>query len=129
IEQGPYDDFIQTDAPINKGNSGGPLFNLRGEVIGINTAIFSPSGGSIGIGFSIPSAEARGIIEQLRHHGTVTRGWIGVRIQDVTQEIADGLGLQNAHGALIAGVEPKGPAAAAHLQTGDVIVSLNGKDI
>ncbi|PYD69823.1 DegQ family serine endoprotease [Komagataeibacter swingsii] len=129
IEQGPYDDFIQTDAPINKGNSGGPLFNLNGEVIGINTAIFSPSGGSIGIGFSIPSAEAQGIIEQLRRHGRVTRGWIGVRIQDVTQEIADGLGLKSAHGALIAGVEPKGPAAMAHLQTGDVIQSLNGKEI
>nr|WP_281650003.1 DegQ family serine endoprotease [Novacetimonas hansenii] len=129
IEQGPYDDFIQTDAPINKGNSGGPLFNLHGDVIGINTAIFSPSGGSIGIGFAIPSAEAQGIIAQLRQHGKVSRGWIGVRIQDVTQDIADGLGLKSAHGALIAGVEAKGPAAVAHLQTGDVIVTLDGKDI
>ncbi|MBB2202670.1 DegQ family serine endoprotease [Gluconacetobacter tumulisoli] len=129
IDQGPYDDFIQTDAPINKGNSGGPLFDMQGEVIGINTAIFSPSGGSIGIGFSIPSAEARGIIDQLRRTGKVSRGWIGVRIQDVTQDIADGLGLKAAHGALIAGVEPKGPAANAKLQTGDVIQSLGGKDI
>ncbi|WP_240162009.1 DegQ family serine endoprotease [Gluconacetobacter azotocaptans] len=129
IEQGPYDDFIQTDAPINKGNSGGPLFDMEGQVIGINTAIFSPSGGSIGIGFSIPSAEARGIIDQLRRTGKVSRGWIGVRIQDVTQEIADGLGLKAAHGALIAGVEPKGPAASAKLQTGDVIQTLGGKDI
>ncbi|MFT8644089.1 DegQ family serine endoprotease [Gluconacetobacter sp.] len=129
IEQGPYDDFIQTDAPINKGNSGGPLFDMQGQVIGINTAIYSPSGGSIGIGFSIPSAEARGIIDQLRRTGKVSRGWIGVRIQDVTQDIADGLGLKAAHGALIAGVEAKGPAAAAKLQVGDVIQTLNGKEI
>ncbi|ACI50918.1 protease Do [Gluconacetobacter diazotrophicus PA1 5] len=129
IEQGPYDDFIQTDAPINKGNSGGPLFDMQGQVIGINTAIYSPSGGSIGIGFSIPSAEARGIIDQLRRTGKVSRGWIGVRIQDVTQDIADGLGLKVARGALIAGIEPKGPAAAAKLQTGDVIQTLDGKEI
>lgn len=129
IEQGPYDDFIQTDAPINKGNSGGPLFDMRGAVIGVNTAIYSPSGGSVGIGFSIPSNEARGIIEQLRKTGKVSRGWIGVRIQDVSQDIADGLGLKSAKGALVAGVEPNGPAAKAKLQTGDVIQGLNDKPI
>ncbi|NHN89720.1 DegQ family serine endoprotease [Acetobacter conturbans] len=129
IEQGPYDDFIQTDAPINKGNSGGPLFDMHGAVIGVNTAIYSPSGGSVGIGFSIPANEARGIIEQLRKTGHVSRGWIGVRIQDVSQEIADGLGLKQAKGALIAGVDDKGPAAAAKLATGDVIQGLNGKPI
>ncbi|MFT8719989.1 DegQ family serine endoprotease [Acetobacter sp.] len=129
IDQGPYDDFIQTDAPINKGNSGGPLFDMHGAVIGVNTAIYSPSGGSVGIGFSIPANEARGILEQLRKTGHVSRGWIGVRIQDVTQEIADGLGLKPAKGALIAGSDPKGPAAKAHLETGDVIQALNGKPI
>ncbi|GBQ62729.1 endopeptidase DegP/Do [Ameyamaea chiangmaiensis NBRC 103196] len=129
IDAGPYDDFIQTDAPINKGNSGGPLFNMRGEVIGINTAIYSPSGGSIGIGFSIPSNEAQGIIAQLRASGHVTHGWIGVHIQDVTQDIADGLNLKPARGALVAEAEPKGPAAAAGIKTGDVIQTLNDKDI
>ncbi|GBR02537.1 DegQ family serine endoprotease [Acetobacter oeni] len=129
IDQGPYDDFIQTDASINKGNSGGPLFDMHGAVIGVNTAIYSPSGGSVGIGFSIPSNEAKGIIEQLRKTGKVSRGWIGVRIQDVTQEIADGLNLKPARGALLAGVEPKGPAAKAQLATGDVIQQLNGKTI
>ncbi len=129
IDQGPYDDFIQTDAAINKGNSGGPLFDLNGAVIGVNTAIYSPSGGSVGIGFSIPSNEAKGIIDQLRKTGKVSRGWIGVRIQDVTQDIADGLGLRPAKGALVAGVEPKGPAAKAQLTTGDVIQQLNGKVI
>lgn len=129
IEQGPYDDFIQTDAPINKGNSGGPLFNMKGEVIGINTAIYSPSGGSIGIGFAIPSNEAKNVIEQLRKNGKVIRGWMGVRIQAVTQDIADSLGLKTASGALIASVEKNGPAEKAHLKSGDVILSLNGKDI
>lgn len=129
IEQGPYDDFIQTDASINKGNSGGPLFDLHGAVIGVNTAIYSPSGGSVGIGFAIPANEARGIIAQLRATGHVSRGWIGVRIQNVSQEIADGLGLKAAKGALIAGVDTKGPAATAKLQTGDVILALNGATI
>ncbi|MDG6095341.1 DegQ family serine endoprotease [Acetobacter sp. AN02] len=129
IDQGPYDDFIQTDASINRGNSGGPLFDLRGDVIGVNTAIYSPSGGSVGIGFSIPSNEAAGIIEQLRKTGKVSRGWIGVRIQDVTQDIADGLNLKPAGGALVAGIEPGGPAAKAKLQTGDVIRTLNGKTV
>ncbi|WP_215761379.1 DegQ family serine endoprotease [Acetobacter sp. P1H12_c] len=129
IDQGPYDDFIQTDAPINKGNSGGPLFDMDGNVIGVNTAIYSPSGGSVGIGFSIPSNEARGILEQLRKTGKVSRGWLGVRIQNVTQDIADGLGLSPARGALVAGVEKDGPAAKAKLQTGDVIQTLDGQPI
>ncbi|OUI91066.1 serine protease [Acetobacter indonesiensis] len=126
IDQGPYDDFIQTDAPINKGNSGGPLFDMDGNVIGVNTAIYSPSGGSVGIGFSIPANEAQGIIEQLHKTGKVSRGWLGVRIQNVTQDIADGLGLSPARGALVAGVEKDGPGAKAKLQTGDVIQSLDG---
>ncbi len=129
IQQGPYDDFIQTDAPINKGNSGGPLFNMDGDVVGINTAIYSPSGGSIGIGFSIPANEARLVIAQLRKFGRAKRGWIGVRIQDVTPDIADSLGLKPAHGALIAGIEPKGPAQKAGLRTGDVILQLDGQDV
>jgi serine protease Do len=129
IQQGPYDDFIQTDAPINKGNSGGPLFNMDGKVVGINTAIYSPSGGSIGIGFAIPANEASLVIAQLRKFGHAKRGWIGVRIQDVTPDIADSLGLKPAHGALIAGVEPKGPAQKAGLRTGDVILQLDGKDV
>ncbi|ATI12456.1 MULTISPECIES: DegQ family serine endoprotease [Acetobacter] len=129
IDQGPYDDFIQTDAPINKGNSGGPLFDMNGQVIGVNTAIYSPSGGSVGIGFAIPSNEARNVVEQLRKTGKVSRGWLGVRIQNVTQDIADGLGLTPARGALVAGVEKNGPAAKAGLQTGDVIQALNAQPI
>ena len=129
IQQGPYDDFIQTDAPINKGNSGGPLFNMDGQVIGINTAIYSPSGGSIGIGFSIPANEDALVVAQLRKFGHAKRGWIGVRIQDVTPDIADSLGLKPPHGALIAGIEPKGPAQKAGLRTGDVILQLDGKDV
>lgn len=129
IDQGPYDDFIQTDAAINKGNSGGPLFDMHGAVIGVNTAIYSPSGGSVGIGFSIPSNEVSRIITQLQKNGHVSRGRIGVRIQDVTRDIADGLNLSPARGALVAGVEPKGPAAAAGLETGDVVRQLNGADV
>jgi serine protease Do len=129
IHAGPYDDFLQTDASINRGNSGGPMFNLAGEVIGINTAIFSPSGGSIGIGFAIPSALARPIIEQLRKSGKVERGWIGVRIQPVTDEIAESLGLDKAKGALVTDVDPNGPAAKAKLQAGDVILSFDGKPV
>ena len=129
IEQGPYDDFIQTDAPINRGNSGGPLFNMAGQVIGINTAIYSPSGGSIGIGFAIPSNDARLVIAQLRKFGHAQRGWIGVRIQDVTADIAQSLGLSGAHGALIAGIEPKGPAQKAGLRNGDVIEQLDGRAV
>ncbi|MCQ8279716.1 DegQ family serine endoprotease [Acetobacteraceae bacterium KSS8] len=127
LDSGPYDDFIQTDAPINRGNSGGPLFDMDGGVIGINTAIYSPSGGSIGIGFAIPSNEAKRVIDQLRQFGKARRGWIGVRIQDVTQDIADGLGLPSSKGALIAGVDKDGPAAKAGLKSGDVIEQVGGQ--
>jgi serine protease Do len=113
INAGPYDDFIQTDASINRGNSGGPMFNLRGRLIGINTAIFSPSGGSVGIGFAIPSSTARPVIKQLIKHGQVLRGWLGVHIQAVTEEIAETLGLKDATGALVASIIPGGPAEKA----------------
>ena len=129
IESGPYDDFLQTDASINKGNSGGPLFNLAGEVIGINTAILSPSGGSIGIGFATPSNTVLPVIEQLRQFGETRRGWLGVRIQPVDDGIAESLGLGTARGALVAGVEEKGPAKPAGIQSGDVIVKFDSKDI
>lgn len=129
INAGPYDDFLQSDASINRGNSGGPMFNLDGEVIGINTAIFSPSGGSVGIGFAIPSNIAQGVIQQLIDHGQVRRGWLGVRIQAVTEEIADALGLKEAAGALVAGVIPGGPAEKAKLKDGDVITEFDGKPI
>ena len=131
IQQGPYDDFIQTDAAINKGNSGGPLFNMAGEVIGINTAIYSESGGSEGVGFSIPSDAARNVVDQLRQFGHARRGWLGVRIQQVTPELAESLGLHGGaggtQGALVAGVTHGGPADRAHLQNGDVILSFNGQ--
>lgn len=129
IHSGPYDDFLQTDASINRGNSGGPMFNLAGEVIGINTAIFSPSGGSIGIGFAIPSASARPIIDQLKATGKVERGWIGARIQPITEEIAEAVGLDRTRGAMIAAVDPGSPAAQAKLQPGDVILAYDGKPI
>jgi serine protease Do len=129
IHSSPYDDFLQTDASINRGNSGGPMFNLAGDVIGINTAIFSPSGGSIGIGFAIPSALARPIIDQLKATGKVERGWIGARIQPVTEEIAEAVGLDKARGAMIAAVDPSSPATQAKLQPGDVILSYDGKPI
>jgi len=129
IQQGPYDDFIQTDAAINRGNSGGPMFNMNGEVVGINTAIFSPSGGSIGIGFAIPSDLAKPVIAQLKEFGHARRGWLGVRIQSVTDEIAESLGLDKPHGALVATVSDKGPAQAAGIQPGDVVLSFDGKDI
>ena len=126
IESGPYDNYIQTDAAINKGNSGGPLFNMDGEVIGINTAILSPSGGSVGIGFAVPSGTASPIIDQLRQFGEVRRGWLGVRIQNVDDATAEALGLKGgAKGALIAGVDDKGPAKTAGLEVGDVIVRFN----
>jgi serine protease Do len=131
IQEGPYDDFIQTDAAINRGNSGGPLFNMAGQVIGINTAIYSPSGGSIGIGFSIPSDEARNVVDQLRRYGRPRRGWLGVRIQQVTPDIAESLGLHEPEGApsgaLVAGVNPNGPADHAHIQNGDIILSFDGQ--
>ena len=129
INAGPYDDFLQTDASINRGNSGGPIFNLDGEVIGINTAIFSPSGGSIGIGFAIPSNSAQSVIQQLIEHGEVRRGWLGVRIQTVTEEIADALGLKEAAGALVAGVIPGGPAEKAKIKDGDIITEFDGKQV
>ena len=130
IRQGLYDDFIQTDAAINRGNSGGPLFNLAGEVIGINTAIYSPSGGSIGIGFSIPSNLARNISAQLRENGRVRRGWLGVNIQQVTDEIAESLGLRGGtRGALVARAQDGGPAAEGGIQNGDVILRFNNTDV
>ena len=129
INSGPYDDFIQTDASINRGNSGGPLFNMNGEVIGINTAIFSPSGGSIGIGFSIPSSTAKGIISQLRKYGKTRRGWLGVRIQKVTDEIAESLGLDNPTGALVASVTKGSPARKGSIKVGDVILTYNGRTV
>jgi serine protease Do len=129
IQSGPYDNYIQTDAAINRGNSGGPLFNLDGEVIGVNTAIISPSGGSIGIGFAVPSKTAMPVIEQLRQFGETRRGWLGVRIQQVTDEIADSLGMKQARGALVAGVDDKGPAKPAGIEPGDVIVKFDNHEI
>lgn len=130
IRQGPFDDFIQTDAAINRGNSGGPLFNMRGEVVGINTAIYSPTGGSIGIGFSIPSNLARGITAQLADGGRVRRGWLGVNIQQVTDEIAESLGLQGgARGALVARVENGTPAAEGGIRSGDVVLRFNSQEV
>jgi serine protease Do len=129
INAGPYDNFIQTDASINRGNSGGPLFNLDGQVIGINTAIFSPSGGSVGIGFSIPSDMAKNVIAQLREYGHTRRGWLGVRIQPVSDEIAESLGLDKARGALVAAVFDEGPAKDAGIEAGDVILTFDGKNV
>ncbi len=129
INAGPYDDFIQTDASINRGNSGGPMFNIDGEVVGINTAIFSPSGGSVGIGFAVPSDLAKPVIDQLRKYGRTKRGWLGVRIQVVTDELAENLGLKTTTGALVASITEKGPAEAAGLKPGDVILKFNGQDV
>lgn len=129
INSGPYDNFIQTDAAINRGNSGGPLFNMKGEVIGINTAIISPSGGSIGIGFSVPTSLANQVIEQLTEFGETRRGWLGVQIQTVTEEIAETLGLPSAAGALVGDVFKDGPAEAGGIQSGDVVLKFNGKDV
>jgi serine protease Do len=129
IHSGPFDDFLQIDASINRGNSGGPTFNLDGEVIGINSVIASPNGGSVGIGFAIPSDLARPVVEALRQSGRVERGWIGVGIQDVTPELGQSLGLDPARGALVASVQPDGPAAAAQVEQGDVILSFDGKEV
>ncbi len=129
IHEGPYDDFLQIDASINRGNSGGPTFNLDGKVIGINTAIYSPNGGSVGIGFAIPSSLAKPVIEQLKEHGKVERGWLGVQIQDVTPEIAKTLGLPKAGGALVADVTAGGPAAKVGIKQGDVILDYDGHEI
>jgi serine protease Do len=129
INSGPYDNYIQTDAAINRGNSGGPLFNLNGEVIGVNTAIFSPTGGSVGIGFAVPSKTVVAVIDQLRQFGEARRGWLGVRIQEVTDEIGESLNIKPARGALIAGIDDKGPAKPAGIESGDVIIKFDGKDI
>ena len=129
IHQGPYDDFIQTDAAINRGNSGGPLFNMDGQVIGMNTAIYSPSGGSIGIGFSIPSDMVKNVVEQLKDFGHPRRGWLGVRIQQVTPDIAESLGLKDATGAMVAGVNDGGPADKAQIHNGDIILKFNNQDV
>ena len=131
INSGPYDDFLQTDASINRGNSGGPMFNMDGEVIGINTAIYSPSGGSIGIGFAIPSSLAREVVAELQNEPdhNVHRGWLGVRIQAVTDEIAESLGLDKARGALVASVSDSGPAQLGGIQAGDVVLSFDGREV
>jgi len=129
LNSGPYDDFLQTDAAINKGNSGGPMFNMAGEVIGVNSAIYSPTGGSVGIGFAVPSSLAKPVIDQLRKYGHTKRGWLGVRIQTVTEEIAETMGLPKPIGALVASASAGGPAAQAGIQAGDVIVKFDDKEV
>ena len=129
IGNGPYDDFIQIDAPVNKGNSGGPAFNTEGEVMGVNTAIYSPSGGSVGIAFAIPAATVKSVVAQLKDKGSVSRGWIGVQIQPVTPDIAESLGLTKAEGALVAEPQANGPAAKAGIESGDVITKVNGETV
>ena len=129
IGAGPYDDFLQIDAPVNRGNSGGPTFNTQGQVVGVNTAIFSPSGGSVGIGFAIPAETAQSVVAALKDKGVVARGWIGVQIQPVTTEIADSLGLKSTKGALVAEAQPNSPASAAGIKSGDVILGIDGERI
>jgi serine protease Do len=129
IGEGPYDDFLQIDAPINRGNSGGPTFDLKGEVVGVNTAIYSPSGGSVGIAFDVPASTVEAVIPQLQKSGHVTRGWLGVQIQPVTKDIADSLGIKRAEGALISVPLPESPAAEAGLKSGDVITAVNDENI
>jgi serine protease Do len=129
IGSGPYDDFLQIDAAVNRGNSGGPTFNQKGEVVGVNTAIYSPSGGNVGIAFAIPAATVQSVVEQLKEHGSVARGFIGVQIQPVTAEVADAIGLKDAKGALIAEAQANGPAAKAGLKRGDTILAVNGEKI
>lgn len=129
IGAGPYDDYIQIDAPINKGNSGGPAFNVDGDVIGVNTAIYSPSGGSVGIGFDIPADTAKMVVAQLKEHGHVTRGWLGVQVQPVTAGIAESLGMRKAEGAIVDQPQPDSPAAKAGIESGDVITAINGTPV
>jgi serine protease Do len=129
IGSGPYTDYIQIDAPINQGNSGGPTFDLSGRVVGMNTAIFSPSGGSVGIGFAIPASTVKSIVDQLREHGNVSRGWLGVQIQSLTPDMAASLGVKNAKGAIVASVVDDSPASHAGFHQGDVVLSLNGQDV
>jgi serine protease Do len=129
IGNGPYDDFIQIDAPVNRGNSGGPAFDTQGEVVGVNTAIFSPSGGSVGIAFSIPSSTVKSVVAQLKEHGKVSRGWIGIQIQPVTADIAESMGLKKAEGALVAEPQANSPAAKAGIVAGDVITAVNGDEV
>jgi serine protease Do len=129
IRSGPYDDFMQIDAPINRGNSGGPVFNIEGEVVGVSTAIFSPNGGSVGIGFAIPANQVQKIVDELRDNGTVDRGWLGVQIQDVDEDLADGLGLDSQRGALVSDVIEDSPADKAGVEVGDVILSFDDHDV
>ena len=129
INAGPYDDFLQTDAAINKGNSGGPLFDMDGNVIGVNTAIISPTGGSIGIGFAVPADTVTAIVSQLKEFGQVRRGWLGVKIQSISEDIAESLGVPENVGALVAGITPDSPAAKAGFEAGDVILKFDGKDV
>ena len=129
IGSGPYDDFLQIDAPVNRGNSGGPTFNLHGEVVGVNTAIFSPSGGNVGIAFAIPASTVSDIVGDLKDKGIVTRGWLGVQIQPVTDDIAKSLGIENTHGAIVADATADGPAQGAGIKTGDIITKVNGTDV
>src|SRR3954463_4793239 len=129
INSGPYDNYIQTDAAINRGNSGGPLFNLEGEVVGVNTLIISPTGGSIGLGFAVPSKTVAAVVDQLQKFGELRRGWLGVRIQQVTDEIAESLNIKPPRGALVAGVDEKGPAKPAGIEPGDVVIRFDGKDV
>src|SRR6202000_1492640 len=129
IGNGPYDDFIQIDAPVNKGNSGGPAFSVDGDVVGVNTAIYSPSGGSVGIAFSIPASTVKSVVAQLKDKGTVSRGWIGVQIQPVTADIADSLGLKKAKVPWSADPQANAPAAKAGIESGDVITAVNGESV
>jgi serine protease Do len=129
IGNGPYTDYIQIDAPINQGNSGGPTFDLSGRVVGMNTAIFSPSGGSVGIGFALPASMVKQIVEQLKDHGTVSRGWLGVQIQSLTPDMAASIGAKDVKGAIVASVVDNSPAAKAGFKQGDVILSLNGSEV
>jgi serine protease Do len=129
INEGPYDDFLQIDAPINPGNSGGPLFNQSGQVVGISTAIFSPSGGNVGIGFAVPSNNARRIVTQLREQGRVTRGWLGVAMQPLTPSLAKAAGLSEDSGVLVASITPGSPAERADLRQGDVITAFDRKPV